>query len=222
MSRVGILGGGRFGASLAEALAEAGEEVLLVERNGALVQTLSGKVTWAVQGDATNARSLEEAGLKECDTAVVAIGSNIEASTMATANCKELKIPTVIAKATSELHGRILKKLGADQIVFPDRDSAKRLAKAMTNYGAIDLLELSEGVSLAEIDVPESCREKSLAQADLRKKHGVTVLCLRRLDENPKNPRSIVVPGPNDVIRENDRLVVFGTAHDIDALMGRH
>ena len=134
---------------------------------------------------------------------------------------KELGIPQVYAKASSELHGRILKKLGADQIVFPDRDSAKRLAKAVSNYGALDLLELSEGVSLAEIDAPEVCSGKSLAQADVRKKYGVTVICVRRLDENPKKPRAIVVPGPNDVIRADDRLIVFGSAHDIDALTGR-
>lgn len=221
MKRIAILGAGRFGSSLATALAEAGEEVVVIDRNGSLVQALSGSVSFAVQGDATNARALEEAGVKECDIAVVAIGSNIEASTLATANCKELEVPVVIAKASSELHGRILKKLGADQIVFPDRDSAKRLAKAVSNYGALDLLELSEGVSLAEIDAPEVCSGKSLAQADVRKKYGVTVICVRRLDENPKKPRAIVVLGPNDVIRADDRLIVFGSAHDIDALTGR-
>ena len=170
MKRVGIIGAGRFGLSLAESLSEAGIEVLLFERNGTLVQNASSMVTYAVQGDATNARALEEAGFKECDIAVVAIGSNMEASMLAAANCHEIGVKNVIAKATSEMHGKILAKLGADQVVYPDRESAHRLARHITDHGAFDVLELSEGVSIAEINVPESCQDKTLAQADLRKK----------------------------------------------------
>ena len=218
MKRIGIIGGGRFGLSLAESLSEAGTEVLLFERNGSIVQKASGIVTYAVQGDATNMRALEEAGFKECDIAVVAIGSNMEASMLATANCREIGVKNVIAKATSEMHGKILEKLGADQIVYPDRESAHRLARHINNHGAFDLLELSEGVSLAEINVPESCRDKTLAQADLRKKTGVTVLCIRRLDENPRHPRAVIIPGPNDRIQADDKLIVFGTTKQIDEL----
>ena len=202
--------------ALAESLSEGGVEVLLVERNSGLVQSALNVVSSAVQGDATNARALDDAGLKECEVAVVAIGGNVEASLLATANCKELGVPNVIAKATSELHGKILEKLGADQVIFPDRESAHRLARSITNRGAFDLLEISEGYSIAEIDVPESCKDKTLAQADLRKRTGVTVLCIRRLDENPKNPRAIIVPGPNDQIHADDKLIVFGTTKQID------
>lgn len=220
MRRVGIIGAGRFGMALAQSLAESGAEVLLVERNGGLVQAASEIVSSAVQGDATSARALEEAGLGECEIAVVAIGSNIEASTLATANCKELGIPQVIAKASSEMHGKILSKLGADQVVYPDRDSAHRLAHVISSRGAFDLLEISEGYSVAEINVPESCRDRTLAQADLRNKTGVTVLCIRRLDENPKRPRAVMMPGPNDLIHADDKLIVFGTRKQIDALSG--
>ncbi len=218
MKRIGIIGAGRFGLSLAESLSESGAEVLLFERNGTLVQNASSIVTYAVQGDATNARALEEAGFKECDVAVVAIGSNIEASMLATANCREIGVKNVIAKATNEMHGKVLSKLGADQVVYPDRESAHRLAQHITSHGVFDLLELSEGVSIAEINVPESCRDKTLAQADLRKKTGVTVLCIRRLDEDPRNPRAIVIPSPNDRIQPQDKLIVFGTTKQIDAL----
>ena len=211
MNRVAIIGAGRFGMALAESLSESGEEVLLFERNGSLVQSALNVVSSAVQGDATNARALEDAGLRECDVAVVAIGSN-------TANCKELGVGTVIAKATSELHGKILEKLGADQVIFPDRESAHRLARSITNRGAFDLLEISEGYSIAEIKVPEVCKDKTLAQADLRNRTGVTVLCIRRLDENPKKPRAIIVPGPNDQIHADDKLIVFGTTKQIDNL----
>lgn len=218
MRRVGIIGAGRFGMALAQSLAESGTEVLLLERNGALVQRALEVVSESVQGDATSARILEEAGFAECDVAVVAIGSNIEASTLALANCKDLGIPLVYAKASSELHGKILLKLGADQVIYPDRDSAHRLAHTIMSGGAFDLLEVSEGCSIAEIDVPESCADKTLAQADLRKKTGVTVLCIRRLDENPKKPRAVLIPGPNDQIHADDKLIVFGTRKQIDAL----
>lgn len=220
MRRVGVIGAGRFGLALAQALAESGAEVLLIERNGALVQSASNIVSGAVQGDASISRTLEEAGIGECDVAVVAVGSNIEASIMATANCKELGVETVIAKASSELHGKILEKLGADQVIYPDRDIARRLAHTITSRGAFDLLEISEGCSIAEIDVPESCRERTLAQADLRNKTGVTVLCIRRLDENPKKPRTVIIPGPNDQIHSDDKLIVFGTRKQIDDVTG--
>ena len=220
MRRVGIIGAGRFGMALAQSLAESGTEVLLLERNGALVQRALEVVSESVQGDATSARILEEAGFAECDVAVVAIGSNIEASTLALANCKDLGIPLVYAKASSELHGKILLKLGADQVIYPDRDSAHRLAHTIMSGCAFDLLEVSEGCSIAEIDVPDSCADKTLAQADLRKKTGVTVLCIRRLDENPKRPRAVLIPGPNDQIHADDKLIVFGTRKQIDALSG--
>ena len=220
MRRVGIIGAGRFGMALAQSLAESGTEVLLLERNGALVQRALVVVSESVQGDATSARILEEAGFAECDVAVVAIGSNIEASTLALAHCKDLGIPLVYAKASSELHGKILLKLGADQVIYPDRDSAHRLAHTIMSGGAFDLLEVSEGCSIAEIDVPDSCADKTLAQADLRKKTGVTVLCIRRLDENPKKPRAVLIPGPNDQIHADDKLIVFGTRKQIDALSG--
>ena len=223
MKRVGIIGAGRFGLSLAEALAETGIEVLLIDRNNALVQGAIKKVTWAVQCDATSANALEAAGISECDTVVVAIGSNVEASMLVTANCKELGIKTVISKATSEIHGKILDKLGADHVVYPDRESAHRLARSITEHNAYDLLEISEGLSLAEIDVPESCIGKTLAEADLRKKSGVTVLCIRRPDpKNNRKPLQIIIPNPNnDAFEAEDKLIVFGTTSGIDALSGK-
>ena len=223
MKRVGIIGAGRFGLSLAEALAETGIEVLLIDRNNALVQNAIKKVTWAVQCDATSANALESAGISECDTVVVAIGSNVEASMLVTANCKELGVTTVISKATSEIHGKILDKLGADHVVYPDRESAHRLARNITEHNAYDLLEISEGLSLAEIDVPEACVGKTLAEADLRKKSGVTVLCIRRPDlKNKRKPLQIIIPNPNnDAFEAEDKLIVFGTTSGIDALSGK-
>ena len=217
MKRIGIIGAGRFGMSLAESLANAGAEVLLIDRNRPAMQNASEFAT-ALQGDATQEHVLEEAGFAECDVVIVAIGSNMEASIMATANCKELGVPNVVAKATSELHGKILRKIGADSVVYPDRDSAHRLARAIANYAVVDFLELSEGYSIAEIDVPDGVRGQTLAEADLRKKSGVTVLCIRRVGEDPKKPRIIVIPQASDKLEPDDKLIVFGETRKLDAL----
>jgi len=217
MKRIGIIGAGRFGMSLAESLANAGTEVLLIDRNRPAMQNASEFAT-ALQGDATQQHVLEEAGFAECDVVIVAIGSNMEASIMATANCRELGIPNVVAKATSELHGKILRKIGADSVVYPDRDSAHRLARAIANHSVVDFLEVSEGYSIAEIEVPEGVRGKTLAEADLRKKSGVTVLCIRRAAEDPKESRKIVIPQASDTLEPDDRLIVFGETRKLDAL----
>ena len=172
----------------------------------------------ALQGDATQPRVLEEAGFGECDVVVVAIGSNVEASVMATANCKEMGVPRVVAKATSELHGKILRRIGANSVVYPDRDCAHRLARAIANHDLVDFLEVSEGYSIAEIGVPDGVCGKSLAEADLRRRTGVTVLCIRRAGEDPSRPRRAIFPQAGDVIEQGDRLIVFGETKKLDEL----
>ena len=217
MKRIGIIGAGRFGMALAESLANAGAEVVLIDRNRPAMQ-MAGEFATALQGDATQPHVLEEAGFGECDGVGVAIGSNMEASVMATANCKELGVPNVVAKATSELHGKILRRIGADSVIYPDRDSAHRLAMSIANHNVIDFFEVSEGYSIAEIATPEDIRGKTLAEADLRKRTGVTVLCIRRAAAAAKKPRKVIVPQADDVLNADDRLIVFGETRKLDSL----
>ena len=198
-------------------LGGAGAEVLLLDRNRPAMQ-MANEFATALQGDATQPRVLEEAGFGECDVVIVAIGSNMEASMMATANCKELGVPNVVAKATSELHGKILRRIGADSVVYPDRDSAHRLARAIANHDVVDFLEVSEGYSIAEVDVPDGIRGMTLAEADLRKAKGVTVLCIRRADADPQKPRKVLIPQASDVIESDDKLIVFGETKKLDEL----
>jgi len=218
MKRIGIIGAGRLGASLAESLAEQGAEVLLIDQNREIIQEFSEFVTKAVEGDASNSRTLEDAGFQECDVVVVAIGSNLEGSIMATVNCKELGVPTVVAKANSDVHGKILKRVGADVVIYPNRDCAKRLARTLLSKGSVDLFEISDGFSIAEIDVPESLKNKTLAQAEVRRNFGVTVLCVRRLAEDPAQPRTIIIPAADEVIQPDDKLLVFGIDKKIDTI----
>ena len=217
MKRIGIIGAGRFGMSLAESLANAGAEVLLIDRNRPAMQ-LAGEFATALQGDATQPHVLEEAGFGECDVVVVAIGSNMEASMMATANCKELGVPSVVAKATSELHGKILRRIGADSVIYPDRDSAYRLAMSIANHNVVDFFEVSDGYSIAEVSANEEFHGKTLAELDLRRKHGITILCIRRASTDPKKPRRVIIPQAEDVIQSDDRLVAFGETKKLDSL----
>lgn len=218
MKRIGIIGAGRFGMSLAESLANVGTEVMLIDRNRPAMQNASEFAT-SLQGDATQPHVLEEAGFGECDVVVVAIGSNIEASIMATTNCKELGVPRVVAKASSELHGKILRRIGADTIIYPDRDSAHRLARTIANHDAIDFLEVSEGYSIAEIEVPVAMRGYTLAKVNFRNKTGVTVLCIRRVNpDKPEAERQIIIPSADAMLQEDDRLIVFGETRRIDEL----
>ena len=218
MKRIGIIGAGRFGMALAESLSNAGKEVVLIDRNRPAMQSASEFAT-ALQGDATQPHVLEEAGFGECDLAVVAIGSNVEASVMAAANCKELGVPNVIAKATSELHGKILRRIGCDSVIYPDRDSATRLARAIVNHNALDFLEVSDGYSIAEIAVPADAAGKSLAESEFRKTTGLSVLCVRRADEeDATRPRKVIMPLATEVLRPDDKIVVFGETSRIDAV----
>lgn len=218
MKRIGIIGAGRFGTALAEALAEQGAEVLLIDKDRNLIREFSEYVSKAVEGDATNLRTLQDAGFQECDVVVVAIGNNLEGSVMSTMNCKELGVKSVVAKATSDMHGKILQKVGADVVVYPNRDRAQRLARTLLSRSTVDLFEISDGCSVAEIDVPDSLKNKSLAEAEVRKNFDVTVLCVRRLDEDPSQPRKIIIPTAQEVIRPDDKLLVFGSNKAIDAL----
>lgn len=221
MKRIGIIGAGRFGSSLAEALAENGTETLLIDMDRDVVREHSEYVTKAVEGDATNIKTLEDAGFQECDVIMVAIGDNIASSIMATMNCKQFEGVRVVAKADNDMHGKILQKVGADVVVYPNRDSAQRLARTLLSKGNVDLFEISQGFSVAEIDVPEPLKNKSLAEAQVRKNFDITVLCVRRLAEKPEDPRKLIIPTADEVILPDDKLLVFGENKDIDSLAQR-
>lgn len=218
MKRIGIIGAGRFGQELIESISEKGAEVLLIDEKREIVQELSDYVTKALQGDAANVRTLKEAGFQECDVVVVCIGDNMEGSIMATVNCKDLGVPTVVAKAVSDLHGKVLKRVGADIVVYPDRDRAQRLARSLLSRSPIDLFEITDGISVAEVIPPDDVAGKTLVEGDVRRKYGVTVLAIRRLGEDPRLPRSVLIVTGDEVIEKDDRLLVFGPDIRIDAL----
>ena len=216
--RIGIIGSGRFGEALVQALAAQGAEVVLMDTDRRKIQELSEYVTKAIEGDATNIHALEEAGFGLCDTVVVAIGENIEGSIMATVNCKDLGVETVVAKASTEAHGRVLRRVGADVVIYPNRDRALRLARSLLTTSQAELFEIADGLCAAEISVPDILVERTLAETNIRGDYDITVLAIRRLDDvDPAAPRQLLIPKANTIIRSDDRLLVFGTAEKIDA-----
>lgn len=218
MKRIGIIGSGRFGEALIDSLSEKGAEMLLIDQSPERIQFLADLVTKAVQGDATNARTLKEAGFDTCDVVVICIGNNMEGSIMAAVNCKDLGVPTVVAKAVSDLHGKVLKRVGADIVVYPDRDRAQRLARSLLSRSPIDLFEITDGVSVAEVTPPDSLVGKTLVEGNVRQEFGVTVLAIRREAEDPRLPRKVIIATGNERILESDRLIVFGPDLRLDEL----
>ncbi len=217
IKRIGIIGSGRFGEALVQALVAQGAEVLLMDTDRRKIQELSDYVSKSIEGDATNIHALEEAGFGACDTVVVAIGENIEGSVMATVNCKDLGVRTVVAKASTEVHGRVLRRVGADVVIFPNRDRAQRLARSLLTTSQVDLFEIADGLCAAEVATPDALADKTLAEADVRREYDVTVLAIRRLNDiDPAAPRQLIIPKAETILRSDDRLLIFGTAEKID------
>jgi trk system potassium uptake protein TrkA len=213
MRSIGVIGGGRFGSTLAVALAQQGMEVLFMDKDRDVVQRMSDVVTKAVQGDAADVESLSEAGFGGCDVVVVAMGSNLEACILATMALKELKVPRVIAKALSENAGKVLARVGADQVTYPERDRALRLARTLTARTILDYIQVSPGTGIVEVQAPDKFVGKPLAETRIRSLYGLTVLEIRR----GQGDRSVRITGPSgdDVVTENDTLVLFGSDENL-------
>ena len=218
--KVGIIGGGRFGMTLAESLTANQVDVTLVDRNWDVVQSLADSTIRAVHGDGTNPEILLSSGFADSDVAVVAISSSLGSSTLATINCKDLKIKKVIAKASSDLHGRVLERIGADIVVYPDRDRAFRLAKSLISRSPVDLFEIATGYSVAEISVPHAAVGKTLIEASVRQTYGITVLAIKRSTEGGKGPRQTIITTGKEALEADDLLVVFGADESLDKLNG--
>ena len=197
-----VIGLGRFGRAIAETLCAAGEEVLGVDRRMDLVEDMKDSLTQAIQVDAMDRDALEALGIPDFDVAFVTMGSDIRASGTIVLQLKELGARKVIAKAQDEFHGRMLEKLGADQVLFPERDMGRRIAHNMVTGDIIDGLELSSEYSMAEIRPSASWVGRTLGELALRSDKGINVIAIKDGDELNAMPRH------DTVIRAGDRLLV--------------
>lgn len=221
MKRIGIIGCGRFGQALVESLSSENVELLLIDSNEDRVNLFADVVTRVVQGDATNPAVLKEAGFDECDEIVVCIAGDMEGSILATVNAKELGVKTVISRAVSEVHRKVLKRIGADIVIYPDRDRAQSLAKSLISRTAVDVFEIADGLSIAEIEPPSELVGRTIAEGAVRQTYSITILAIRRLTADPRLPRSSFVPNGSERILATDRLIVFGYDVDLDKLIDK-
>jgi trk system potassium uptake protein len=206
-----VIGMGRFGASVARTLSSMGYEVLGLDSDESKVNELKDVLTHALVGDATEEEVLESLGLRNFDCVVVAV-RDIESSIMITVMLKEMGVKQVIAKASGELHGRVLAKVGVDRVVYPERDMGARIAQNLVSANMVDFIELSSDYSIAEIVASNGCVGKSLSQLSLRQKYGVNVVAIKR------GSHINVSPNADDVIERNDILVVIGNTSDLHRL----
>jgi len=210
-----VLGLGRFGSAVATSLAELGHEVLGVDYDEEIVNILKDKITQAVQADVTEERVLKELGVKNFDTAIVGIGSNLETSILVTMMLKEMGLKYIIAKAQNNLHAKVLKKIGVDKVVFPERDMGARIAQRLITPNIKDYIELEPDYNIIEIEALPEFVDKSLSELDMRNKYGINVLAIKR--DNSFN----ISPQAKDVIKKGDFLIVIGETKKINELAGK-
>jgi trk system potassium uptake protein TrkA len=204
-----VLGLGSFGRSVAQTLESLGCDVVAVDKSYERVQEISDVVSYAMRADVSEPDFMKTLGAKNLDGAIVSVSESLEASIMATMLAKEIGIPYVIAKASDELQGVILRKVGADAIVYPERDMGARVAKSLVSTAFSDWIELSAEYSMVETVVPESWTEKSLLDLKLRERYGLNIVGVRKGDEvDVMFPAThtfskgdvIIVIGPNAVL----------------------
>lgn len=204
MKSIVVFGCGRFGSTVAINLTDLGNEVLAIDGDFEKVQSISDSVTTAVQCDVLDENALKELGLTNFDIAVIAIGSNLEAAIMATLISKESNIEYIVAKATSLRQGEILSKLGADKLIYPERDMGVRVAHNLTSQNILDYIQLSPDFSLAEIKVLPEWIGQTIEDLQIRNTYGVTILGIER-EEMVE-----IVPSASTVLVENDILMILG------------
>ena len=208
-----VIGLGRFGRSCAKELCELGYDVLGVDQNLRLVNEAANYLTHTVQADCTDEDFLKSIPIKDFDSCIIAIGDNQETSVMATVLLKEHGAKNIVAKAQSDLHAKILKKLGADKIILPEYDMGVKLAHNLCNTNIYDLIDISPEHSIMSIKPPKEWAGKTLGELSARDKYGINIIAIES-DENNAN----VFPTANTTIGQNDMLIVIGGNEDLNRL----
>ena len=207
-----VIGLGRFGRSVAETLFTMGHDVLAIDSDEDVIQNISDKVTHAVQMDATDEYALRTLGIRNFDVAVVTIGSNVQASIMTTLILRESGVKYIVAKAQSEMHAKVLTKIGADKVILPEKDMGVRVAHNLVSSNLLDFIELSPDYSLIEIQAPIEWYGKNILELDVRSKFGINIMAIKSLDDIN------ISPNAKDTIKEGDVLLCIGNTDDLARL----
>ena len=207
-----IFGLGRYGTAVAKELVDNGKEVLAVDSEQKIVNDAAAYLPVCKCADVTDAEVIDRLGIGTIDTVIICMASNLEASVMAVTLCKEAGVKTVIAKCANEMHRKILLRVGADQVVFPEKESGIRLAKNLLSSGFIDMISLSKDVSMVEIDVKEEWIGKNLIELNLRKKYGINIVAIKK-----KETVSVTV-NPEEILDGETTLIVIANTAKLGKL----
>lgn len=214
----GVIGLGRFGSAMATTLAELGHDVIGVDGDEDRVHQLADLITHAIQLDATDEKALRAAGIHDVDVAVVSIGENIESSLLVVMQLRELGIETIVAKAVTPLHGRILEKLGVSRVIFPEREMAIRTAHSLVMPNVIDFIELSRDFGIVELPAPEPFVGRTLKQLELRPRFGLTLIAIKRRSDESGAVVTNIAPAADETIRPGDVLALLGSNERLNQL----
>lgn len=207
-----VVGLGRFGTAVARELCELGNQVLAVDTDAARVQSVADEVTHAVVADARDPDVLDSLGVGDYDCAVVAVGNDVGSSALVTLRLKEAGVPKVVCKAQSHVHKRLLEKLGADKVIFPEHEMGIKLAQGLAHSNILNFIELSPEYAIIEIDLPAGWVGKTIRDLNIRAKYGVNVIAVRRGQE------ICVSPGAEYVMAAEDKPIVLGKEAAISAV----
>lgn len=208
-----IIGLGKFGTSLAESLAAEGKQVMVVDIDAERINALADKVNHAVIGDPTNETVLRDSGILDYDCVVVCMVKDINANVLLTIMLKEAGVKKVVARASNDGHRHVLERIGADMIVFPERDMGEKLGSLLSRQHVSDFIEF-HGYQIVELSVPKSWEGKDLITLNIRKKYGINILAVNDAEGNV-----IVSPLPTRCFAHGDRVSVIGSNKEIDKLI---
>ncbi len=204
-----VIGVGRFGYALALELEKSGYEVFAVDKNMARIDDISSHVTHAVQADPSDENDFKTLGLNTFDAVVVAIGHNLPASIMICMLAKESGVPYVLVKASEPIHGKILERIGADAVVYPEHDMGIRVAHRLISSNVLDFIELSDTYDMSNIRIPSDWVGKTIADLNIRSEYGLTIVAIRA------NEEVIVTPPVDRAFQKNDVVIVIGPSKQL-------
>ena len=218
MKRYAVIGLGLLGRTVARELAGRGAEVIAVDMNQELVQSVAEEVPLAVRLDSTNREALKQQGIDQVDAALVAIGQNFQAAVLTTALLKEFGIERVISRAGTVEEARILRLVNADEVVLVEEMVARRLTTRLMSPSLVEMVELTPGMSLAKIEAPPEMLGKTLASLKFRQRYGLNVVAVIKKGADAQSGPATILPDPDEVIEEGDILLVDGPDEAIERL----